>query len=177
MDCSPPGCSHPWYTLGNNTGMGLPCPLQRIFPDPGITHSLLHCNQIPHCLSHLRKHKLPKQNELRAKSRHITVEMAKFKDKDRILKAARKNKELVSKGKHSIRLLVDFSAECLNISCNSLLTFKVLKGKSQGTQDSLPSKTIIWNRRRKNFSRQAKLKELKTLKFILKEILKVFFFF
>ena len=56
--------------------------------------------------------------------------MAKFKDKDRILKAARKNKELVTR-KHSIRLLADFSAECLNISCNSLLTFTVLKGKSQ----------------------------------------------
>ena len=45
-------------------------------------------------------------------SRHITIKMAKFQDKERILKAARKKQEVTYKGA-LIRLAPDFSMETL----------------------------------------------------------------
>ena len=45
-------------------------------------------------------------------SRHIIIKMAKIKDKDRLLKAARERKKTTYKGK-PIRLSSDFSTEML----------------------------------------------------------------
>ena len=44
--------------------------------------------------------------------RHIVIKMGKFKDKDRLLKAAREGNRITYKGE-SIRLASDFSAETL----------------------------------------------------------------
>ena len=48
----------------------------------------------------------------RPTARHIIVKMAKFQDKERILKAAREKKEVTYKGA-PIRLATDFSMETL----------------------------------------------------------------
>ena len=53
-----------------------------------------------------------KRNPKRPISRHIIVKMAKFQDKDRILKAAREKQEVTYKGA-PIRLTPDFSMETL----------------------------------------------------------------
>ena len=56
-------------------------------------------------------HRVPiKMNPKKPTPRHITIKMAKFKDKERILKATRK-KQLVTYKRAPIRLSVDFSTE------------------------------------------------------------------
>ena len=53
-----------------------------------------------------------KRNPKRPTSRHIIIKMAKFQDKETILKAAREKKEVTYKGA-PIRLATDFSMEML----------------------------------------------------------------
>ena len=53
-----------------------------------------------------------KRNPKRTTSRHIIIKMAKFQDKERILKAAREKQEVTYKGA-PIRLATDFSMEML----------------------------------------------------------------
>ena len=53
-----------------------------------------------------------KRNPKKPISRHIIIKMAKFQDKERILKAAREKKEVKYKGT-PIRLVADFSMETL----------------------------------------------------------------
>ena len=53
-----------------------------------------------------------KRNPKRPTSRHIIIKMAKFQDKERILKAAREKKEVTYKGA-PIRLATDISMEAL----------------------------------------------------------------
>ena len=55
---------------------------------------------------------LIKRNPKRLTSKHIIIKMAKFKDKERILKAAREKQEVTYKGA-PIRLAADFSMEKL----------------------------------------------------------------
>ena len=50
---------------------------------------------------------LIKRNSKRPTPRHIIIKMAKFKDKERILKATREKQEVTYKGAH-IRLAADF---------------------------------------------------------------------
>ena len=61
--------------------------------------------QIQETQSQLRNPKSPT-------SRHIIIKMAKFQDKDRILKGAREKQEVTNKGA-PIRLATDFSMETL----------------------------------------------------------------
>ena len=57
----------------------------------------------------------PKQEDpKRAISRHIIIKMAKFQDKERILKAAREKQEVTYKGA-PISLATDFSMETLQV--------------------------------------------------------------
>ena len=53
-----------------------------------------------------------KRNPKRTTARHITVKMAKFQDKERILKAAREKQEVTYK-RASIKLETNFSRETL----------------------------------------------------------------
>ena len=53
-----------------------------------------------------------KRNPNRPTARHITTKMAKFQDKERILKEAREKQEVTYKGA-PIRLATDFSMETL----------------------------------------------------------------
>ena len=51
-----------------------------------------------------------KRNPKRPTARHIIIKMAKFQDKERIVKAAREKKEVTYKGA-PIRLAADFPVE------------------------------------------------------------------
>ena len=53
-----------------------------------------------------------KRNPKRPTARHIIIKMAKFQDKERILKAAREKQGIIYKGA-PIRLATDFSMETL----------------------------------------------------------------
>ena len=53
-----------------------------------------------------------KRNPKRPAARHIIIKMAKFQDKERIIKAAREKKEVTYKGAQK-RLATDFSMEML----------------------------------------------------------------
>ena len=54
-----------------------------------------------------------KRNPKRPTARHIIIKMAKFQDKERILKAAREKQEVTYKGA-LVRLATDFSMETLS---------------------------------------------------------------
>ena len=55
-----------------------------------------------------------KRNPKRPTARHIIIKMAKFPDKEGILKAAREKQEVTYKG-DLIRLAADFSMEMLHV--------------------------------------------------------------
>ena len=67
-------------------------------------------------------------------SRHIKIEMAKFQDKERILKAAREQKEVTYKGA-PIRLATDFSTETLQDRREWQKIFQVMR--TRGLQPRL----------------------------------------
>ena len=52
MDHSPPGSSVHGDSPGNTTGVGCHALLHGIFPTQELNPHLLHCRQIPYCLSH-----------------------------------------------------------------------------------------------------------------------------
>ena len=60
--------------------------------------------------------------------RHIIIKLAKIKDKERILKAAREKETVTYKGV-PIRLSADFSKETLQARRGWKEVFKVMKGK------------------------------------------------
>ena len=64
--------------------------------------------------------------------RHIIIKMAKVKDKERILKAAREKQSINYKGT-PVRLKADFSTETLQARREWQDLFKVLKGKKFAT--------------------------------------------
>ena len=61
-------------------------------------------------------------------SRHIIITLAKNKNKERILKAAREKETVTYKGVH-IRLSADFSKETLQARRGWEEVFQVMKGK------------------------------------------------
>ena len=71
--------------------------------------------QVPHgnSLQTMEAHRSANtRGQRRTTPRHIIIKMAKIKDKDRVLKAAREKKKVTYKGK-PIRLSSDFSTETL----------------------------------------------------------------
>ena len=73
-----------------------------------------------------------KMNSNRSTSRHIIIKLAKIKDKDRVLGAAREKQRVIHKGT-PIRLLADFSAETLQARRKWHDILKVLKGGKPAT--------------------------------------------
>ncbi|KAF6086150.1 hypothetical protein HJG60_008356 [Phyllostomus discolor] len=67
-----------------------------------------------------------KRKPKRPISRHIIIKMAKFQDKERILKAAREKQEVMYKGA-PIRLAADFSMETLQARRESQEIFQVMR--------------------------------------------------
>ena len=68
-------------------------------------------------------------NPNRFTPRHVIIKMAKIKDKERILKAARE-KQLVTYKGTPIKLSADFSAETLQVRRELPDIFKVMKDKN-----------------------------------------------
>ena len=73
-------------------------------------------------------------------SRNIIIKMAKFQDKERILKAAREKQEVTYK-RTPIRLVADFSMETLQARRDWQEIFQVMK-KRPATKTTLSSKAL-----------------------------------
>ena len=114
-----------------------------------------------------------KLNTNRPIPRRVIMKMAKFKDKERILKAARKKQKLNYKG-IPIRLSSDFSTETLQGIREWQDIFKVLKGKNLQPRILYPESLSFKIGKIKNFSNEQKLKEYSNTKPTVKEILKGF---
>ena len=71
---------------------------------------------------------LKKLDPRKCTPRHITIILSKFKEKERILKAAREKETVTYKGA-SIRLSDDFSKETLQARRGWKKVFKVMKSK------------------------------------------------
>uniref|UniRef100_A0A8D1KDA3 L1 transposable element RRM domain-containing protein n=1 Tax=Sus scrofa TaxID=9823 RepID=A0A8D1KDA3_PIG len=113
-----------------------------------------------------------KLNANRPTPKHITIKMAKVKDKERILKAAREKQSVNYEGT-PIRLSADFSTETLQTRREWQDIFKVLKGKNLQPRILYPARiSFKIEGEIKNFSNKQKLKEYSNTKPILKEILK-----
>ena len=113
-----------------------------------------------------------KLNPNRPTSRHIIIKMAKVKDKERILKAAREKQSINYKGT-PIRLSADFSTETLQARREWQDIFKVLKEKNLQPRIFYVARISFKIQGEiKNFSNKQKLKEYNNSKPILKEIVK-----
>ena len=86
--------------------------------------------------------------------------MAKFQDKERILKAAREKKEVTYKGA-PIRLATDFSMETLQARREWQKNIPSNQNQRPATKTTLPSKALNQDRRtNKEFPRQKKSKRI-----------------
>ena len=110
----------------------------------------------------------PKRNMLR----HIIIKMPKFKDKQRILKAAREKQRVIYKGV-PIRLSADFSKETLQARGGWKAVFKMMKSKDLQPRLLYPAKLLFrMVGQKKCFPDKVKLKEFITTKPLLQEMLK-----
>ena len=104
--------------------------------------------------------------------RHIIITLAKIKDKERILKAAREKERVTYKGV-PIRLSAVFSKESLQARRGRKEVFKVMKGKDLHPRLLYPAKlSFRMEGQIKCFSDKAKLKEFIITKPLLYEMLK-----
>ena len=119
--------------------------------------------------------KVPKKLDPRKNTpRHIIITLPKIKDKERILKAARK-KEIVTYKRVLIRLSADFSKETLQALRGWKEVFQVMKGKDLHPRLLYPAKlSFRMERQIKCFSDKVKLKEFIITKPLLYEMLKGF---
>ena len=83
-----------------------------------------------------------KRNPKRPTSRHIIIKMAKFQDKERIVKAARKKQEVTYKGA-PIRLAADFSMETLQDRREWQEIFQVMKARGLQPRLLYPTRLSI----------------------------------
>ena len=111
--------------------------------------------------------RVPKKLDPRKNTpRHIIITLAKIKDKERILKAARENQTVTYKG-IPIRLSADFSKE--------KEVFQVMKGKDLHLRLPYPAKlSFRMEGQIKCFPEKVKLKEFIITKPLLYETLKGF---
>ena len=78
----------------------------------------------------------------RSSARHIIVKLAKYKDKEKILKAARDKRALTYKGR-PIRLVTDLSTETWQTRKEWQEIFNVMNRKKYAAENPLSSKTVI----------------------------------
>ena len=84
--------------------------------------------------------RVPKKLDPRRNTpRHIIITLAKSKEKERILRAARQKETVTSKGV-PIRLSADFSKDTLQARRGSREVFKVMKGKDLHPRLLYPAK-------------------------------------
>ena len=118
-------------------------------------------------------HRVPnKLDRQRPTPTHIIIKMPKVKDKERILKAARK-KQLVTYKDDSMRLSADFSKETLQARRCWEEVFQVMKGTDLYTRLLYPAKlSFRMEGQIKCFPDKVKLKEFIITKPLLHEMLR-----
>ena len=98
--------------------------------------------------------------------------MAKIKEKEKLLKAAREKRQTTYKGT-LIRLTADFSAETLQARREWHDIFKVMKGKNLQPRLLYPAKiSFRFDGEIKSFTDKQKLREFSTTKPALQQMLK-----
>ena len=103
--------------------------------------------------------------------RHIVIKLAKIRDKDRLLKAARERNKITYKGK-SIRLSSDFSAETLQARREWHDVFNAMKQKSLEPRIFYPGRlSVKFEGGIKQFTDKQKLREFTSQKLSLQSIL------
>ena len=108
----------------------------------------------------------------RINPKHPVIKMAKIKNKERILKAAKEKQQAAHEGT-PIRFSGDFSAETLQARSEWRDYFKVMKGKNlQPRILYLARLSFRFEGEIKSFTDKQKLKELSTTKPALQEMLK-----
>ena len=110
----------------------------------------------------------PRRNTLR----HIVIKIAKIKDKDKLLKAAREKQQITYKG-IPIMLTADLSAETLQARKEWHDILKVMKGKNlQPRLLYLARISFRFDGEIKRFTDKQKLREFNTAKPTLQQMLK-----
>ena len=113
-----------------------------------------------------------KRNPKRPTARHIIIKMAKFQDKERILKAARDKKEVTYKGA-PITLATDFSMEMLQARSEWQKIVQVMRIRGLQTRLHYPPRlSIKIEGQIKIFPDKRSLKEYSSTKPALQEMLK-----
>ena len=111
-------------------------------------------------------------NPRRNMPRHIVIKVAKIKDKEKLLKAAREKRQITYKGTPA-RLTVDFLAETLQARSECHDIFKVMKGKKlQPRLLYLARITFRLDGDIKSFTDKQNLREFSTTKPALQQMLK-----
>ena len=104
--------------------------------------------------------------------RHIVIKLAKIKDKEILLKAAREKPQITYKAT-PIRLTADFSAETLQARKEWHDILKVMKGKSLQPRLFYPARILFrLDGEIKSFTDKQKLREFSTTKPALQQTLK-----
>ena len=99
------------------------------------------------------------------------MKLAKHKDKEKILKAARDKHALTYRGR-PIRLVADLSTETWQARKEWQKIFNVMNRKKYAAKNPLSSKSVIQNRRRDKGLPKQKPKECITTKPDLQELLR-----
>ena len=112
------------------------------------------------------------ENTKRPTARHILIKMAKFQDKERILKEAREKQEVTYKGA-PIRLATDFSMETLQARREWKKIFQVMRTRGLQPRLLFPARlSIKIEGQIKSFPDKRSLKEYTSTKPDLQEMLK-----
>ena len=111
-------------------------------------------------------------NPRRNMPRYIVIKLAKIKDKEKLLKAAREKRQITYKG-IPIRLTADLSAETLQARRECQDIFKVMKRKNLQPRLLYPaSVSFRFDREIKTFTDKQKLREFSTTKPAIQQMLK-----
>ena len=109
-----------------------------------------------------------KRNPKTPTARHIIMKMAKFQDKERILKAAREKQEITYKLLtllSTIRLVTDFSMETLQARIEWQKIFQVVRTRGQQPRVLYPARLPIKTKIQiKSFPNKRSLKEYTSTK-------------
>ena len=111
-------------------------------------------------------------NPRRNMPRHIVIKLAKIKDKDKLLKAAREKRQITYKGT-PIRLTADFSAKTLQARREWHDILKVMKQKNLKSRLLYSARiSFRFDGEIKSFTDKRKLREFSTTKPALQKMLK-----
>ena len=113
-----------------------------------------------------------KRNPQRPTARHIIIKMAKFQDKDRILKSAREKQEITYKGAQ-VMLADDLSMEILQARREWQKVFQVMRARDLQPRLLYPARlSIKIEGQIKSFPDKRSLKEYNSTKPALRKMLK-----